>query len=157
MTGDRDPQETGLEEIRFGVLRLFLYCVITLFIYYSWWFLRVGSRLNRLNSDRKVDVGLPIFVLTYAVLNVLVAIWSGFVAGAGLQGDAAHYAAAASKASDILGLAAGVVLLALTFRVRRILLDHFGDRVRISGVATFLLGIFYLQDKINKLPQREAT
>ncbi len=151
MTGVGNGGEPGLEGIRVGVFRLFAYCLFTLFVYYPVWFLKVGPSLNRLNSNKKIDVGLPVFCVTYAVLNLLVGFGYGWVTASGAEGDLARLAASAAKASDILGIAAAVVLLILTFRVRRILTDHFGNRAALSGAATLILGIFYLQDRINRL------
>jgi len=143
--------ESPLREIKKDVSRVILLTVITFFIYYPIWFLRVRRTLNNLRSDRKIGYVLPLIVLAFQIIGLPVSIFQGISKGIGMNGRIVDLVAISYQAINFLNIGVVAALILLAFRVRRILLDHFGDGVDLSPVATFFLGIFYLQDKINRL------
>lgn len=50
---------------------------------------------------------------------------------------------------SIITLVSGISILILSFKVRRIMNEHY--KINLSGVATFLFALFYLQYKLNRL------
>jgi hypothetical protein len=139
-----------LQKIR--VAWMILLTIVTAGLYVPGWFLARRTALNRLNSPEKLGPALPTLALFLDAI--------GLVLGFALR-NAGALAANAPLLVLAVYLAAGVTLLLLAFKVRRILEDHLNARrasgalfVRpepLSGVATFFFGAFYLQHKVNEL------
>lgn len=123
-------------------------------LYIPLWFLRRRAALNALESSSKLGVVGPALLGVGYPAFVVAAVWNPMLAE--------------SLFGDLFRLALGIGLIALSFKVRHILLDHFEARIRrelpgssslqtltdIAGIWTFLLQIWYLQHKINQY-QRE--
>lgn len=117
-----------------------LLLVITGGVYQYLWFGLRRQSLQHLRTTLKVS---PRLAWTPAYLGV-----ATLVAGA-LTG------ASEALASILMVLSFGTasIYIFLTFRVRRMLLDHYqGSGLNLSGVLTFFLSVFYLQYKMNRLP-----
>ena len=97
--------------------------------------------------------GIIIFAIS-AVLNLAI----GGLQGAGEQlGDTEliKISERLEGADRLITLIVAITLLVQSFKVRRILQEHFseslGQTVSFSGVALFFFQIWYLQYKINRL------
>ena len=59
-----------------------------------------------------------------------------------------------SSVDGVMSLAVTIIMIVQCFKVRRVFREHYNDHLRgdipFSGLATFFLGIFYLQYKINR-------
>lgn len=59
-----------------------------------------------------------------------------------------------SDLSDVFSIAAGIIILVQSFKVKNILNSYFTDQlhreIKFSGVATFFFRTLYLQYKINR-------
>jgi hypothetical protein len=124
--------------------------LITLGLYIPIWFLRRRAAFNALESSTKIGIAGPLLLggAQLAFLSIAV------LKPQAIQG----------LAGDLGRLAIGIGMIALSFGVRRILLDHFETRVRrelpgssslqtltdVSGIWTFFFQIWYLQHKINE-------
>jgi hypothetical protein len=153
--------ESAVELEESSVLLTILLVLITFGFYYPIWFISRRKALNSLKSPEKLSLALLVFILV---------IWSGvfvsrFILGmlseAGSLADTRGWEIAL-KPFELVG---GILMLFQCFKVRRILLDHaesvephgifssgsaFEQKASFSSVATFFLGIWYLQYKINQ-------
>jgi hypothetical protein len=126
--------------------------VITAGIYSPCWFLLRRQGINSLNANEKL--GVSPFVI--AIFLYAVAIALGVTESTDPSQTGAPFA-------RLVSLAAGVVLLVQSFKVRRIFEAHLQETMlelseyphlkqsesSLSGVAVFFLNIFYLQYVIN--------
>ena len=66
-----------------------------------------------------------------------------------------EYSAFISITAQVLAILSTFLLLQLSFAIRFILLEHYGKNtpIKISAVLTLFLNVFYLQYKINRLPE----
>jgi len=138
---------------RTPVIVAILLSAITLGVYIPYWFLSRRNGLNRLHADRKVPL-TPIIILLVLYGLDAVATVAGVL---GIQ-------IGASNISNGITLIGGAITLFLCFRIRSMLNQHLGgERVsggaaflfgseQVSGGATFFFTIYYLQYKINRLP-----
>jgi hypothetical protein len=137
---DSGPSE--YESERRPVWLCILLAVVTLGFYTRLWPLLRRPFLDRLDTGRKLGELLPIFIVVVAALSF-----------------AAAFIPEAAPVRTLLWWAATVANLFANFRVLAILRSDAArtDRfVAFSPVATFFLGIFYLQYKINQLADTPA-
>lgn len=151
-------EEDRLED--YGVLGAIFWTVVTGGIYQAIWFLTRRRALNNLNSPEKLGIaGLGValagFIASFSLPIVGSVKWGSWVAAENVLGPLHPV---------ILLIAEGIIIVQC-FKARRILVDHltphqqsmFSASIRIqndelvSRTATFFLGIFYLQYKINEL------
>jgi hypothetical protein len=138
---------------------------LTLGIYYMVWFFRRRTALNQLNSPRK----LPLWPLLVFTVDFVIEVGFGIAAG-----DVPLDVAFGPGVAGLLALArlvAGILMIWQCFVIKDIIEDHatpddaglqpmFVQRVKLSGVATFFLSIFYLQYAINRYivsPREQAV
>jgi hypothetical protein len=130
---------------------MILMIVLTGGIYWAIWFLTRKDAINSLQSKEKLSTGVLVFVFVAASMSVLGALISGGLEGFGEM----HMAEVFNVFGGLLDLITGITMLVQCFKIRRILKAHFNLYLRrgvyFSGVATFFLGILYLQYKINRL------
>jgi hypothetical protein len=146
------PTIPGLKRRRVIVMIVFL--ILTFGIYYLVWFLRRRAGLNRLNSSRKLQLW-PLLVLAayYAMAFAI-----GVATAEEPTEAVSSTTAVLLRLTDLL---VGVMMIWQCFIIKDILEDHltpeddgsramFTERVQLSGLMTFIFGIFYLQYSINK-------
>ncbi len=121
---------TSSEELKkTPVLLVILLFVLTLGFYGVYWFTSRRKVLNRLAGRNEINLGLCIAAFFSALaLNIAPAMLGDF-----------HF---------VIRLAASIVLLVLTFRVKDILDANYDSD--FSGLLTIFFHIFYLQYKINR-------
>ena len=146
------PDSHGLKQRR--VLVMIVFMVISFGLYYTIWWFRRRSGLNRLNSPKKL-AAWPLLLL--AALFVI-QIGLGLVAGETPLHDVIGEGGTLSV--GLFQLAVGIVMLIQTFRVKDMIEDHatpetesgpmFVEQVQLSGLMTFFFSIFYLQWAINR-------
>ena len=141
---DAPRRTANFESQRQSVLVTVLLGIFTIGIYqWIWWFLR-RRFLDGLDASEKLGFGLPSATIALNVLSQLVP----------LMGK--EFAPLAS----ILLIGATVLHLVVVFRIAGILRSHFarnGIRREVSGLATFFLGVMYLQYIINQGADVELT
>ena len=115
------------------------------------WILKVRSTINKLNSDRKIGATIPIIFLVIAAIYLISAFFEGGIEGISPGSVYVSYLSTVSSYLFYLLIIGDIALLLQCFKIRRILLDHYGANLNISALATFFLEMFYLQHKINKL------
>lgn len=122
-----------------------LLSLITMGVYYPVWFILQMDSFNAMNSKVKLKKGAFITVIILFVLSVAAAF-----ASIGLEGNSdADSARALDLMSRFFNIAGGLILLVESFRVKKILSEHFN--AKLSGIATFFFNVLYLQYKINRL------
>jgi len=149
-----DPEPTGLK--RRSVLLMIVLVILTLGLYIPLWFLRRRKALNQLDSPRKLDLGPFVAFAVFTALEVAMIL---AVRAAGEAAIPPDVIVIVSLARFVLG----IVLLLQCFKTKNILEDHLAgpadaapsmfaaaERVKLSGLMTFLFQIFYLQYVINR-------
>jgi len=136
---------------KMAVVKVVILTVVTGGIYTALWFLKRIEALNSLNSGHKLGQGVFGFIIAGCIVNIAMVFYLAFAGGTLEEG----FALRLLNTSNLLGFAVNVVVLLQTFKVRRILLDHYaghlGRDVKLSWPLTFFFSIFYLQFKINRL------
>src|SRR5262245_9951710 len=149
-----DLSSTGLK--RRSVLLMIVFSIVTFGLYYSIWFLRRRSALNRLDSPRKLRLWPFVVFIAWFVVQFIVGLATasrplGQVIG---EGPALLF--------NLVRLAVAILAWVQSFFTKDILEDHlagpgndvpnplFADTVKLSGLMTFLFQIFYLQYVINR-------
>jgi hypothetical protein len=124
------------------VLEMIALTIVTLGLYYPWWFLRRRAALNRLGSATKLALWPFTLVLAYELVTLAFTVSSP---------PLPQSAEPSVNELVLVGirLAVAVLMLIQTFRVRDILEDHLHPSRDVSALVTFLFGTFYLQHKIN--------
>lgn len=143
------PELNELKKI--ALCKIVLFSCITLGIYLQFWFIKRRDSFNRLISPKKLGPELSTIAIIMFAISVLASI-AAFI-------FARSYMTTARLGLSLLSNLANVVfyvmLLIMSFRCRRILIDHFNGHLKrgipFSGVATFFFGVLYLQYKINRL------
>ncbi len=165
------PAEAAPALKKTSVFLVIFLTLITFGVYVPVWFITRRKAINSLHSQQKLGLGTLVFVLVLFGAVLL----AGFVEG-WMQASAAHvtmetYTKLNADIVNVLAGVGGIVLLVQSFKVRRILLDHFRAQssglfsstmslereVSFSGVATFFLHIYYLQYKINGFVEAYAA
>ncbi len=150
---EADRQSSKLK--RRSISRMVLLTVVTGGFYYPFWFLLRQHDINSLNAKEKLQ-SFP-FVVAIALL----AFSLGFSVWASNVEAAAEMYEGAARLAD---LAAYILLLVQSFKVRRIFEAHLHadlgqlsdtphlrhSQSSLSGVAVFFLQIFYVQYVINR-------
>jgi len=144
---------------RRSVLLMILFSLVTLGLYYPVWFLRRRTALNQLDSPRKLQQWPFIVVIAWFVFQFFLGVAVGVARGTGsgeLIGENAQMVLTGVR------LLMGILLVIQCFFVKDILEDDFAGPddqpaaplsaapVTLSGVLTFIFGIFYLQYAINR-------
>ena len=126
-----------------NVWLILLLSVVTLGIYPVYWLKRQMTTLNTLRPDLKLTAAVPNIVLVFAFLSF----------GLDVASWVSHSQSIDSAASG-LDRIYGLMALFLSFQVRNgfntLLQAQKGGPYWFSGLGTWLLGVVYLQHKINK-------
>jgi hypothetical protein len=159
-----DISERGLKR-RSVVVMIVLY-IVTFGFYYPIWFLRRRVALNRLDSPRKLRLWPFLVYLAFFSLEFVGAFVAEFAP------NEQPIEAGASVVFDLIPIAVGILMAVQCFITKDILEDHLigpedhvsaslvTGPVKLSGLKTFFLQIFYLQWVINRdivASQRRAT
>lgn len=131
------------------VLYVLLYSFATMGIYMPIWVLNRREALNKLDSKVKLDK-----VDIYAVIVAFVMSLLLMLAVISTEASDPELSKRLEFGEQILNLACAFLMLILSFRVRAILEEHF--KTRFSVLYTFLIGIYFLQYRINKLQEKKA-
>jgi hypothetical protein len=127
------------------VILLICLTIMSLGIYPIVWFFRRRPFLDSFDVHAKLGTGLPTMLAAANILTLLLTVVETMAAGK--PDDPIH------AVSKVTSLAASVVGIMCSFRVRSILEAEFAESGRplpISGVWTFFFSIFYLQYKMNQ-------
>jgi len=122
--------------------------ILLTFLTFSWyipaWLWRQREAINNLKSETKIKNGIFLVLLVLFFISVLLIIIypeEGFI----------------NVVSRIYGLVFAIIILIISFEIRKIFNDHFskylGLNVNFSGILTFFFTIFYLQYKINRISE----
>lgn len=133
----RSRRQRAFDSERRPVALVLLFTIVSLGLYASIWYIRRTPFVNGLKSDKYLPPALPWAML---VVELLV-----FVAA--MAADATGV-----DVSSPLSLSAGILAIIIRFRIAHMLRSHFarsGMMMGVSGLATFFLGILYLQWVIN--------
>jgi len=127
-----------------NVIIAILLTVLSFSWYIPAWLWRQREAINNLESKTKVQSNIFLVLLILFFVSVfLVFVYPEEVF--------------ISIVSRIYGFIFAVIILIISFRVRRIFIDHFckhlGLDVNFSGILTFFFTIFYLQYKINRISE----
>lgn len=140
------------------VILTIIFTVITAGIYYPAWFLTRRQAINSLLSKEKIGTGVFVFGIVVYSLSLLLMMTSGFFEGLSEATNDLEFlgiSKAIEALDNILSLVIAITLLVQCYKVRRILRDHFNERlgqnIYWSGVMIFFFQIFYLQYKVNRL------
>jgi hypothetical protein len=141
------------------ILTMFL-TLITAGIYYPCWFLTRRCQINKLHSREKLSNGLFILGIVIYSISLLPGILEGIQEANGTT-EFLTIAEGLDSVDEFLILFVGIIMVIQSFKVKRILRDHFDDYLRrnvsLSGLATFFFGIYYLQYKMNKFKKYEQV
>ena len=148
---DAEPDSHGLKHR--SVLMMIVFVIITLGLYFLIWWFRRRPGLNRLNSPTKIPLWPLLSVLALYCVQLGVGVAEGLA-------DGERVAPEIQALVSIFQIAVGIVMIVQAFRAKNIIEDHaapapgsgpmFGTEVKLSGVMTFFLSIFYLQWAINR-------
>jgi Domain of unknown function (DUF4234) len=167
------PATAPLALERTNVLLVILLTIITLGFYYPYWFIRNRTGINSLNSPEKLGYGIFAFVFALWLFEWVFLVVAGqldeipslsrFGLGDTVASLLAVFFVLATAGS-------GILLLVQAFKVKRMLEAHTavstagplaGSLALVQGstysvLATFFLGIYYLQYKINEVVDAAA-
>lgn len=140
-----------------NLLLVVLMSLLSAGLYYPFWFLGRRDAINSLYSREKMGMAVYFVLLTFLVFYLFLILSAGFMAelGATTMEENLH------TLGGIVGLLVSLIMLFESFRIRRILYDHFRDYLKedieINGILLFFFQIFYLQYIINKLAKTGMT
>ena len=141
-----------------SVVVVVLLTFITCGVYSPIWFLQRRAFLNALDSsEKKISDGLVISALVVWSLSLVITIFALITIFTGFNEGLAAPSSPLDGLDRLLSFAGGVMLLMLSFRAKNRIAQHMlrtGHHVPMSGLATFFLQIYYLQYKINQLPEQ---
>ena len=132
-------------------------------IYLPIWFMTRRKAFNQLRSPEKLGIFLPLVPLAGFIANVCIPIVGSIRWGTLVEAENVLF-----PLHVFVWLVAVVIMVVQCFKARRMLLDHLAPRQEgmfsasirfqyddlFSRMATFFLGVFYLQHKINGLINR---
>lgn len=135
-------------------------------IYLPIWFLTRRKAFNQLRSAEKLGIFPSLVALIGFIANVCIPIVGSIKWGTLVEGENVLF-----PLHVFAWFVAVVIMVVQCFKVRRMLLDHLAPRQEgmfsasirfqyddlFSRMATFFLGVFYLQYKINGLINRLTT
>jgi hypothetical protein len=162
---DSMPKAEGAGQLKqTSVIIVVLLTLLTSGIYFPIWFLTRRSQFNSLQSGEKLGTGIFVFSIVAFSAAVILSLYSGLAVffqpletSAG-QGPILLYA---DLIANIITLIAIIPLIQQTFKVKRILHDHYHghlkQEIHLSTILTLLLLNIYLQYKINALPRDERA
>lgn len=137
------------------VFLIIIFAGLTCGIYYPCWFLGRRDALNALHTRKKLGKGVFVFA---AVMMFLLLLLGNAVMNAsqfGLMPVDLNRMKIAVAAYTLMAIVVGITLWVQCFKVRRMLLQHYGDHlgqnVPFSSACTFFFHVFYLQYKVNRL------
>lgn len=146
-----EESKRDISSIKQSVFKIVILTIITFYFYPPIWILKVRHTINNLNSNKKISSIIPIMFLVLAAIYLIAAFFEGGIEGISPSSAYVGYLSTLSNYLFYLLIIGNIVLLLQCFKIRRILLDHYGANLNISAWATFFLEIFYLQHKINRL------
>lgn len=138
-----------------SVLAVIILTCITGGIYFPIWYLTRREAINQLHSSEKLGrdifiAGIVVFSLVF--INSFYSVFSNLDA---LQAGAEVQVSIVDLIADIASLIILIPLVYQTFKVKRILIDHYNNHlqkdIQFSNIMTLLFLNFYLQYKINRL------
>ena len=139
---------------RRSVLLMIILTILTYAIYMPIWCLRRIGWLNSLSGSKKLGSRLPIFALVIFCVSAFILLLE-----IGIEDVAIINVLDAID--EFINLAGGATILVIAFKIRGILDEHFNKNLNMgisfSGVATFFFTFYYLQYKINRLPESTAS
>jgi len=156
------PTVPGLKRRR--VIVMIVFTIVTVGLYYVVWFFRRRGGLNRLNSSRKLQLWPLLLFAAYFAMAVAIGIITGDRPTEEVIGTGA------ATFFNLIDLPIGILMVWQCFIIKDILEDHltpendgsrvmFTEGVKLSGLMTFIFGMFYLQHIINTYiarPQAEV-
>ena len=123
-----------------------LLSIVTLAYYLPIWFLNRCRAVNQFYGHRFLGAWAPILVIFLMATSNVLDFVTTHPRGSPLN-----------MTINLLDATSSLMLLVLSFRFRRYLIDYVGPQgSRVSGVWTFFLSIYYLQYKINRLNEQPA-
>ncbi|TAN43560.1 MAG: DUF4234 domain-containing protein [Nitrospirae bacterium] len=135
---------------KLSLFKIVFFACITLGIYPPVWFIRRKDIFNRLISTKKIGSGLPVLAIVFFAVGLIASIMAMVFVGRDISASAGF-----SALANFVNIAGYIILIIMSFRCRRILIDHFNGHLQrgipFSGAATFFFGVLYLQYKINRL------
>ncbi len=140
-----------------GIIGMILLTLFTLGVYIPIWFINRKEGINSLNSPAKLRPGLLVLTMVLYCVSLGLGLASGILTGVGeymQRQDVLIAAKSLDALSSVTGLAGGILVIALSLTVRKILQQHCDagrPGVKTSWIAAFFLQIYYLQYKINRL------
>lgn len=124
-----------------NVLLVLLLVFVTGGIYAPVWFLKQRGAINDLNSNESLN-DLPfIITIMLCAVSLTLTISLRFIMDPALNKSV-------ELTTSLLNCVGGIIILVMSFKVRRILYQHFHEQSSAAG--TFFFTIYYLQYKINK-------
>lgn len=149
-----DPKSDAHGLKRRSLWLMVVFMVISLGIYYPFWFLRRRAGLNRLDSPQKLPLWPPLLNVVFVGGQFVLALVAGSEQVPEVIGPIG------SGLWALLRFGVAVAMIVQCFRIRDIIQDHATptpdpdqrsvEPVQLSGVMTFFFSIFYLQWAINK-------
>lgn len=138
-----------------SVLVVIILTFITGGIYFPIWYLTRREAINQLNSSEKLGKGIFIAGIVVFSLVLVNSFYSAFLNLDAIQAGAVVQVTIADLIANIASLIILIPLIYQTFKVKRILIDHYNNHLQkditFSNIMTLLFLNIYLQYKINKL------
>jgi len=145
----------SIQSIKESLIKNVFLIIITLSIYYSYWYLKKRNNLNRVCPEVRLSSFTPVIVIVFIFFNILLWFLDGFISECvEITGACRSFSGKINYLSFYaeLCLAMGQAgLVWESFKVRRILLKITNNSQKISKIFTLILGVPYLQYKINKI------
>jgi hypothetical protein len=143
------------------VILMMIFNIITAGFYTPYWFLTRRNWINSLRSNQKLDSGVFIFLIVMQPIYLLTNLISRAAAREIQELQSPDLVMhPLIIAGFLINLVLFITLLVQTFKVGRILKEHFNDhlghKIYWSGILMFSFGVMYLQYKINRLELNEA-
>jgi Domain of unknown function (DUF4234) len=135
-----------------SILLMVILTFVTAGIYWPAWFMTRRKAINAMQAKEKLGSAVFVLAIVLFVISLFVAVLAGVMERVG---DELLLAKGMGAFSSILHTVAAAAVLVQSFKVRRILNEHFNVHLRqgisFSRVATFCLIIYYLQYKMNRM------
>ena len=135
---------------RMHLCKLVLFSSLSLGIYLPVWYLKRKDTFNKLRSTEKIGMALPVTIIVFFGMAIFLYFMSGY-----LMNNDQSASQGFSALGSIVNLIGSIMLIVMSFKGRRILIDHFNGHLQrqipFSAIWTFLFGALYLQYKINRL------
>ena len=145
------PDSHGLKRRSVPLMVVFLF--VTFGFYYLIWFFRRRTKLNHLNSPRKLALWPLLLFSVVFVIQFVVGLLAGETPVDEVLGTGT------ALLLQLLQIVVGIVMIVQCFKIKDIIEDHaapppgaemFAEHVTLSGLMTFFFSIFYLQWAINR-------